>query len=63
MRLQKQLSRKVGDKKYPKYVITISPKHIEKLGWKEGEELSGKIINQKIIIAKKVEKKTNTSQS
>jgi len=39
MKLQKQLSRKVGKQEYPKYVITIPPKDIEKLGWKQGQEL------------------------
>jgi hypothetical protein len=39
MKLQKQLSRKIDSKKYVKYVITISPKDIEKLGWAPGEEL------------------------
>lgn len=40
MRLQKQLSRKVGSQEYSKYVLTIPPKEIEKLGWKEGQELN-----------------------
>jgi AbrB family looped-hinge helix DNA binding protein len=50
MRLQKQLSRKVADKKYPKYVITISPKYIEQLGWKEGTELEAKVRDGKVIL-------------
>jgi hypothetical protein len=53
MRLQKQLSRKVDGKKYPKYVVTISPKQIEELGWKEGDELNGRIRGDHFIIAKK----------
>ena len=39
MKLQKHLSRKIGDKKYTKWVITIPADEIEKLGWKEGEDL------------------------
>jgi len=39
MKLQKQLSRKVGDTNYAKYVITIPPKTIKRLGWKPGQEL------------------------
>ena len=39
MKLQKQLSRKVGTTEYAKFVVTIPPKEIEKLGWKEGQEL------------------------
>ena len=39
MKLQKQLSRKVGNKEYIKYVITIPAKKIEKLGWNQHTEL------------------------
>ena len=39
MRLQKQLSKKIGDKEYAKYVIVVPPKTIDQLKWKEGEEL------------------------
>lgn len=49
-KLQKQLSRKVGDKEYPKYVITVPAKQIKELGWKEGEELTGKILRGKLVI-------------
>lgn len=52
MKLQKQLSRKVGEKAYPKYVIAIPPKQIEALGWNEGESLEGEITDQKLIIKK-----------
>ena len=50
MKLQKQLSRKVGDKEYAKYVIVIKPKYIEKLGWKEGEELEAEVKGDKLVI-------------
>jgi len=50
MKLQKQLSRKVGNKEYPKWVITIPPKQIKSLGWKEGEYLASEINNQELII-------------
>ena len=52
MKLQKQLSRKYGDKEYAKYVIVIKQKHIEKLGWKEGEELEAEVKGEKLIIEK-----------
>lgn len=58
MKLQKQLSRKYGKKKYPKYVIVVPPKQIENLGWKEGEELDGKISGKSFIITRKRESKT-----
>jgi antitoxin component of MazEF toxin-antitoxin module len=52
MRLQKQLSRKVEGKSYPKYVVTIPPKCVEELGWKEGDELAGNITKGKLVIEK-----------
>jgi len=39
MKLQKQVTRKIGDKKYSKYVVTIAPDDIKKLGWGTGQEL------------------------
>ena len=50
MYLQKQLSKKVGDKEYAKYVIVVPPKIVEKLGWKAGEELEAEIKKGKLII-------------
>lgn len=50
MKLQKQLSRKVGNKEYPKWVITIPPKQIEALGWEEGEPLESKVNNQELTV-------------
>ena len=52
MKLQKQLSRKVGNKEYPKWVIAIPPKQIATLEWKEGEYLEGEVTNQELIIRK-----------
>jgi len=53
MRLQKQLSRQVEGKKYPKYVVTIPPKYIEQLGWKEGIELEVDVKENKVILRPK----------
>lgn len=53
MQLQKQLSRKHKDKEYPKYTVVIPPKEIEKLGWKEGDELEPEIKDSKLIIKPK----------
>ena len=52
MKLQKQLSRKVGEKVYPKWVIAIPPRQIEALGWNEGQSLEGEVTDQKLIIRK-----------
>jgi antitoxin component of MazEF toxin-antitoxin module len=51
MRLQKQKSRRVGDKEYSKYVIIVPPDRIEKLGWREGEELTDQVQGSKLIIS------------
>lgn len=50
MKLQKQLSRRVGDKEYPKWVITIPPKQISALGWNEGEYLESEINGGELTI-------------
>jgi len=62
MKLQKQLSRKVGDKKYTKYVAVIPPKIVEELGIKEGEELSIKVKNGKMILEKMNNEKKKTKK-
>ena len=49
-RLQKQLSRKVGNKEYAKYVVVISPSDIKKAKFKEGQELKVETQEGKIII-------------
>jgi len=53
MKLQKQLSRKIGNTEYAKYVIVIPPQAVEELKWKEGEELTFKIQGKKLIIETK----------
>ena len=50
MKLQKQLSRKVGKTEYPKYVITIPPKLIEELGWKKGVEVEASKKGDKLLL-------------
>ena len=54
MKLQKQLSRKVKDKEYPKWVVTIPPSEIEKLEWKEGQELELEINGKKLVLKPKI---------
>lgn len=55
MQLQKQLSRRVEGTEYPKYVITIPPKDIEKLEWKAGDTLKTEIKGKKLIISLETE--------
>ena len=53
MKLQKQLSRKLNNKEYPKYVVIIPPKQIEEVGWKEGTELEAIVKDGKITLKPK----------
>lgn len=53
MRLQKQLSRKIGNTEYAKFVTVIPPQTIKDLGWEDGEELEPEIKEGKLIIKKK----------
>lgn len=66
LKLQKQLSRKVGDKEYAKWVITIPPKQVKELSWDEGEFLEGEVNNQELIIrredAQKVQKRKEAAK-
>jgi len=50
MKLQKHLSRKVGDTTYYKHVIVIPSKLIEELGWKDEQEIKGKVSKKKLVI-------------
>ena len=54
MKLQKQLSRKVGEKKYPKWVLVIPPEVIEKSGFKVGNEIKAKVKKGEIKLIRKV---------
>jgi len=57
-KLQKQLSRRVGNKEYPKWVITIPPKQIEALGWEEGEYLESETNSEELVIRRENPAKT-----
>ena len=50
MKLQKQLSRKYGNKEYPKWVIIVPPKQVDALGWNEGEYLESAVRDQELIV-------------
>lgn len=39
MKLQKQVSRKVGDIEYSKWVVVIPSEKIKEANWKNGQEL------------------------
>jgi antitoxin component of MazEF toxin-antitoxin module len=54
MKLQKQLSRRIGNISYPKYVVVLPPKKVREIGWKEGIKLSASVRNKKLIISEGV---------
>ncbi len=55
MKLQKRLSRKVGKKEYVKWVITVPPNEIERLGWDEGQKLKTEVSDVGLVIKKSSE--------
>ena len=61
VQIQKQLSRKVGDKEYIKYVLVIPPKNVKEAGFKEGQELKLETRNGHIIISKNFKINQNSS--
>jgi hypothetical protein len=50
LKLQKRLNRVVNDTEYSKWVVTLSPQDIDKLGWKEGTELKTVVKDRKLIL-------------
>jgi len=53
MKLQKHISRKIGNKEYLKYVIVIPKEDVDTLGWKDKQELSLTISGNKATIKPK----------
>ena len=52
MKLQSQVSRKVGDTEYTKFWVVIPQKLIKKLGWRTGQDLEAEIKKNKLVIEK-----------
>ena len=52
MKLQKQVSRRLKNKEYAKYVVVVPPQMVKELGWHEGEELKGEIKDHSLIVKK-----------
>ena len=52
MKIQKQLSKRVGEKVYYKYAVVLPEKLIEESGIKVGEELKGEVKNGSIVLKK-----------
>ncbi len=58
MKLQKRFSRKIGKVVYFKWIITIPPDNIEKLGWKEGQKLESDVNPEGLVVKKQKSSKT-----
>ena len=52
MKLQSQVSRKVGDTEYIKSWVVVPQEVLKQLDWKTGEELEVKAQNNKLVIEK-----------
>ena len=50
MRLLSQKHSQYKDKEYKKFWVIIPQKIIEKLGWKEGQDLEPKVKGNKLLI-------------
>ncbi len=50
--MQKQVNRVVEDKEYSKYVIIVPPEDVEKLQWREGEDLSHEVKDDTLLVRK-----------
>lgn len=52
MKLQKQISRRIGDKEYAKYTVVIPGELVKELQWKDGEDLEPKVQDGELLIKK-----------
>lgn len=53
MKLQKRFNRKVGNKEYSKWIVTLAPEDVEELGWREGMELEASNKDGKLVLKPK----------
>lgn len=52
VKLQRIVSRKVGNKTYYKWQITIAAEDVDATGWKEGDELESQAKSGLMVIKK-----------
>ncbi len=53
MILQKQLSRRIGNTEYAKYVIVVPPDIVKEMKWKDGDELVMEVKKDSLSVTKK----------
>jgi len=51
-KVQKKFNREVNGKKYYKYLIPVSNKEIEDIGWDENTQVRTKVQGKKLIVEK-----------
>lgn len=61
VRLQKRFAYKYKDKEHYKHIITIPQDTIEALGWKEGEELTTRAENERLVLLPSKETQSGAS--
>ena len=50
MRLRDKLNRRVGDRVYRKWYLSLSNADVERLGWERGQELKTRISGNRLVI-------------
>ena len=53
MKLQKHFAKKIGRKKYHKYVVVLPEEEVKKAGFKKGEELEAESKKGEVRLRKK----------
>jgi len=53
MKLQKHFAKKIGEKKYYKYVVVIPEDEVKKAGFKKGDELEAESKKGEVRLVRK----------
>ena len=62
LKLMRQVSRQVGNNEYAKWMIIIPPANVEKLGWKEGQELESQVKGRILAIKPQAKRKEKSKK-
>ena len=60
MQIQLQISRRIGNKEYEKFMIVVAPKIIRELKWKQGDKLDPRVEEGELRIKLKNANTKNT---
>lgn len=52
VKLQRRFAYKYKDREHFKHVVTIPEDYVDKLGWKEGDNLAFSVTNHRLTLAK-----------